>query len=81
MLREAGAGAGAKPADLALKHGVSEVTLYNCNPKCGGLEVPEAKQMRRLEDANSRLKLVLADAMLGNAGLKDCCQKCRNAHC
>ena len=63
--------AGAKAADLARKHGVSEATLYNWKAKYGGLEVSEAKRLRALEDENGRLKRLLADAMLDNAGLKD----------
>ena len=63
--------AGAKTADLARKHGVSEATLYNWKAKYGGLEVSEAKRLRALEDENARLKRLLAEAMLDNAGLKD----------
>ena len=69
VLREAEAGA--KAADLARKHGVSEATLYNWKSKYGGLEVSEAKRLRALEDENGRLKRLLADAMLDKAGLKD----------
>ena len=69
MLREAEAGA--KTADLARRYGVSEATLYNWKAKYGGLEVSEAKRLRALEDENGRLKRLLADAMLDNAGLKD----------
>jgi putative transposase len=61
-LREAEAGA--KTADLARKHVVSEATLYNCKAKYGGLEASEAKRLRALEDENGRLKRLLADAML-----------------
>ena len=67
VLREAEAGA--KTADLARKHGVSEATLYNWKAKYGGLEVSEAKRLRALEDENAKLKRLLADAMLDNAGL------------
>jgi putative transposase len=84
VLREAEAGA--KTADLARKHGVSEATLYNWKAKYGGLEVSEAKRLRALEDENGRLKRLLADAMLDNAGLTQraaqpttCCQKNGNA--
>ena len=69
MLREAKAGA--KTADLARKHGVSEATLYNWKAKYGGLEMSESKRLRALEDENAKLKRLLADAMLDNAGLKD----------
>jgi len=35
------------------------------------LEVSEAKRLRALEDENAKLKRLLADAKLDNAGLKD----------
>lgn len=73
VLREAEAGA--KTSDLARKHGVSEATLYNWKAKYGGLEVSEAKRLRALENENGRLKRLLADAMLDNAGLKDLLSK------
>ena len=63
--------AGAKTADLARRHGVSEVTIYNWKAKYGGLEVSEAKWLRALEDENAKLKRLLAETMLDNAGLKD----------
>jgi putative transposase len=63
--------AGAKTADLARKHGISEATLYNWRAKYGGLEVSEAKRLRALEGENGRLKRLLADAMLDNAMLKE----------
>ena len=40
VLKEAEAGA--KTAELARKHGISEATLYNWKAKYGGLEVSEA---------------------------------------
>ncbi len=67
--------AGAETADLARKHAVSEATLYNWKAKYGGLEVSEAKRLRALEDENGRLKRLLAEAMLDNAGLKDLLSK------
>jgi putative transposase len=73
VLREAEAAA--KTVELARKHGVSEATLYNWKAKYGGLEVSEAKRLRALEDENGRLKRLLADAMLDNAGLKDLLSK------
>jgi putative transposase len=73
VLRESEAGV--KTADVARKHGVSEATLYNWKAKYGGLEVSQAKRPRALEDENGRLKRLLADAMLDNAGLKDLLSK------
>ena len=69
LLKEAEAGA--KTADLARRHGVSDATIYNWKAKYGGLEVSEAKRLRLLEDENAKLKRLLADTMLDNAALKD----------
>lgn len=63
--------AGAKPAELCRKYGMSEATLYNWKAKYGGMEVSEAKRLRALEEENSKLKRLLADAMLDNAALKE----------
>ena len=73
VLKEAEAGA--KAADVARKHGISEAPLYNWKAKYGGLEVSEAKRLRALEEENAKLKRLLADAMLDNAGLKDLLSK------
>lgn len=43
VLKEAEAGA--KAADLARRHGVSEATIYNWKSKYGGLEVSEARRL------------------------------------
>jgi putative transposase len=64
ILKEAEAGA--KTADLARRHGVSEATIYNWKAKYGGLEVSEAKRLRSLEEENAKLKRLLADTMLDN---------------
>jgi putative transposase len=66
---------GAKTADVCRKHGVSEATFYKWKAKFGGLDVSEARRLRQLEDENTRLKKLLADAMLDNAVLKDIASK------
>jgi putative transposase len=63
--------AGAKTADLARKHGISEATLYNWKAKYGGMEVSDAKRLRALEDENRKLKKLLAESMLDQAALKE----------
>ena len=67
--------AGARSGDLARKHGVSEATLYNWKAKFGGMDVSDAKRLKALEDENSKLKRLLADAMLDNTALKDLLSK------
>ena len=63
--------AGAKTADLARKHGISEATLYNWKAKYGGMDVSDARKLKALEDENRKLKKLLAEAMLDVAMLKD----------
>ena len=63
--------AGAKTADLARKHGVSEATLYNWKARYGGMEVSEAKRLKQLEDENAKLKRLLAEQMLDAAALRE----------
>ncbi len=63
--------AGATTADVCRRHGISSATFYAWKAKYGGLEVSEARRLKGLEDENSKLKRLLADAMLDNAGLKD----------
>ncbi len=54
---------------------MSSATYYAWKAKFGGLEVSDAKRLRALEEENSRLKRLLADTMLDNAGLKDLLSK------
>jgi putative transposase len=67
--------AGAKAADLARKHGISEATLYNWKAKYGGMDVSEARRLKALETENAKLKRLLADSMLDNAALKELLSK------
>ena len=56
---------------MCRKHGISGATLYNWKAKYGGLDLSEARRLKSLEDENTRLKQLLAEAMLDNAMLKD----------
>ncbi|GAA4216196.1 hypothetical protein GCM10022290_02460 [Sagittula marina] len=47
--------AGAKCADLCLKHGMSEGTFYNWKARFGGMTMSEAKRLKALEDENAKL--------------------------
>jgi putative transposase len=66
---------GAKTADLARKHGISDATLYNWKAKYGGMDVSDAKRLRALEDENRKLKKLLAESMLDQAALKELLSK------
>ncbi len=62
---------GQRTADVCRRHGVSEATFYKWKSKYGGLQVSDAKRLKVLESENTRLKKLLAEAMLDNAVLKD----------
>ncbi len=67
--------AGRPVVEVCREHGVGESTYYKWKSKYGGLEVNEARRLKTLEDENSKLKRLLADAMLDNAALKDALSK------
>jgi len=66
---------GMATAEVGCRHGISLATFYNWKSKYGGLEVSEARRLRTLEEENSRLKKLLAEAMLDNVALKDLASK------
>jgi putative transposase len=63
--------AGAATADVCRRHRISGATFYKWKAKFGGLEVTEAKRLRTLEEENTKLKKLLAEAMVDIAVLKD----------
>ena len=67
--------AGAKTTDVCRRHGISTATFYAWKAKYGGMEVSEARRLKALEDENTKLKKLLADAMLDNVALKDLLSK------
>ena len=62
FLREADAGVPVK--DLCRRHGFSEASYYLWRSKFGGLDVPDAKRLKSLEQENARLKKLLAESLL-----------------
>ena len=44
------------------KHGISDATLYKWKAKYGGMEVSDARRLRRLQEENTKLKKLLAEA-------------------
>ena len=47
--------AGAPPAELARRHGISDQTLYNWKKKYGGLDVSEVASSERWKIEGARL--------------------------
>jgi putative transposase len=62
---------GAKTVEVCRKHGISDATFYKWKAKYGGMEVSHARRLKVLEDENTKLKKLLAEAMLDNAMLRD----------
>ena len=62
FLAEADAGMALK--DLCRRHGFSEASYYLWRSKYGGLTISDAKRLKALEAENTRLKKLLAEAML-----------------
>lgn len=62
---------GVATAEVCRRHGISQNTFYKWKAKFGGMDVSDARKLKTLESENARLKKLLADTMLDNAGLKD----------
>ena len=63
--------AGRKTSEVCRKYGISDATFYKYKAKYGGMTVSDARRLRALEAENTRLKRLLAEAMLDNAALRD----------
>jgi putative transposase len=66
---------GAKVEDLCRKLGVSDATIYNWKKRYSGLQAPEIKKLRQLEEENGKLKRVAADLTLDKIMLQDVLSK------
>ena len=62
---------GTAVAEVCRKMGVSEATFFRWKQKFGGLGPSELRKLRQLEEENTKLKRLYADAMLDNTALKD----------
>lgn len=61
---------GAKVGEVARKVGVSLQTLARWREKYSGMSVPDAKEKRRLEEENAKLKKIVAQYALEIDSLK-----------
>jgi putative transposase len=62
-------------AEVARKHGISDVTVYAWRRRFGGLEAVDVKRLRQLEVENSRLKKIVAERDLDIEILKEVAAK------
>ena len=58
------ANAGMKVEELCRKHGISSASYYNWKKKQGGMDAPEIKRLKELEEENAKLKRMYADMAL-----------------
>ncbi len=72
ILREADK---APVAEIAKKHGVSDVTIYAWRKRFGKLEAVDVKRLRQLEAENGRLKKMLAERVMDIEILKEVAAK------
>ncbi len=62
---------GVPTAEVCRRHGINTASFYKYKSKYGGMEVSDARKLKALEGENSKLKKLLAEAMLDNAMLRD----------
>src|SRR5215472_16645729 len=78
ILREADE---APVAEVAKKHGASDVTIYAWRKRFGKLEAVDVKRLRQIESENARLKKLLAERDLEIEVMKEIAAKNgRRAH-
>jgi putative transposase len=62
-------------AEVAKRHGISDVTIYAWRKRFGQLEAVDVKRLRALEAENARLKKVLAERVMDIEILKEVAAK------
>jgi putative transposase len=68
FLKQAESGVAVK--DLCRKHGFSDATFYKWRGRFGGMEASDTRKLKELEGENTKLKKLLAEAMLDIEALK-----------
>ena len=73
LLREAdiAQGKGQAVETFCRQKQISPATYYRWKRQYGGLSVPEAKRLKKLETENTKLKKMLAEVLLANDTLQD----------
>jgi putative transposase len=66
---------GVPVAELIRKVGVSEQTFYRWKKQYAGLESDQVREMKQLQDENSRLKQLVAELSLDKTMLQDVLRK------
>ena len=55
---------GVPVADICRKAGISQATYFNWKKKYEGMQPPEMRRLKQLEDENAKLKKIVADLSL-----------------
>jgi putative transposase len=66
---------GVPVAEVIRKAGISEQTFYRWKKQYVGLESDQVREMKQLQDENSRLKQLVADLSLDKTMLQDVLRK------
>lgn len=67
--------AGVPLAELIRRVGISEQTFYRWKKQYVGLEVDQVRELKQLQEENSRLKRLVADLTLDKAMLQEVLSK------
>jgi putative transposase len=62
---------GVPVADNCRKAGIGQATYFNWKRKYEGLQPPEMRRLKQLEDENAKLKKIVADLSLDREMLQD----------
>lgn len=63
--------AGGKISDICRRLGISDNTFHRWKRKYGGMDVPDARRLKQLEEENRALKRIVADQALNLQVVKD----------
>ncbi|VVE14844.1 transposase [Pandoraea eparura] len=61
--------------DLIRHVGVSEQTFYRCKNRHAGMKLDQMRELKQLQEANARLKKLVAELSLDKAILQDVASK------
>lgn len=67
--------AGKQTKDICREHGIAAPTFYLWKRKYGGMDTQQLKELKALQEENSRLKRMYADLSLDHRILKDIIEK------
>ena len=60
-----------KTSEIVRRHGIAKETFYRWRRKYGGMEVPDARRLKQLEEETRRLKRVVADPSMNLQWMTD----------